>query len=93
MICARRRPYRWFKPYDPVARQEAQKIFGRNRIQYCDTLEVAIEASDAVVLMTRWAEFQRLPQLLEGSEKQPLVIDGRRMLEKQRLARYDGIGL
>jgi UDPglucose 6-dehydrogenase/GDP-mannose 6-dehydrogenase len=81
------------KAYDPVASNEAQKIFGSNGIQYCGTLESAIEASDAVVLMTRWAEFEQLPQLLEQFESQPLVIDGRRMLEKHHFARYDGIGL
>lgn len=81
------------KAYDPVASNEARKIFGNSGIQYCDTLNNAIEDSDAVVLMTRWEEFERLPKLLEQFEKQPLVIDGRRMLDKQQLARYDGIGL
>ena len=81
------------KAYDPVASNEARKIFGNTGIQYCDTIENAIEASDAVVLMTRWEEFHRLPELLEQLKKQPVVIDGRRMLDKQHLARYDGIGL
>jgi UDPglucose 6-dehydrogenase len=79
--------------YDPVAVNEARKIFGERGIQYCDTLEAALEAVEAVVLMTRWPEFERLPELLEGLETQPLVIDGRRMLDKRHLARYDGIGL
>jgi len=81
------------KAYDPVARKEAVKILGENGIQYCDTLEDALEATEAVVLMTRWPEFERLPELLERRPSPPLVIDGRRMLDKKRLARYDGIGL
>lgn len=81
------------KAYDPVAGNEARKIFGDNGIQYCDSLEATIVDADAVVLMTRWPEFERLPELIGRLETQPLVIDGRRMLDKQRLARYDGIGL
>lgn len=81
------------KAYDPVARKEAARILGENGIQYCDTLEEAIEASEAVILMTRWSEFERLPELLDAIESPPLLIDGRRMLDKGRLTRYDGIGL
>lgn len=81
------------KAYDPVASDEARKIFGRDGIQYCDTIENAVQSSDAVVLMTRWEEFEKLPKIIEGLEKQPVVIDGRRMLDKNQLARYDGIGL
>jgi UDPglucose 6-dehydrogenase/GDP-mannose 6-dehydrogenase len=81
------------KAYDPVASHEAQKIFGNKGIQYCETLEAAIEGIDAIVLMTRWEEFEKLPNLLAKYEKPPVVIDGRRMLDKADLLRYDGIGL
>jgi UDPglucose 6-dehydrogenase len=81
------------KAYDPVATKNAREILDLSGIQYCNSLESAIEDADAVVLMTRWPEFEGLPQLLERFEKQPLVIDGRRMLDKQRLSRYDGIGM
>jgi UDPglucose 6-dehydrogenase/GDP-mannose 6-dehydrogenase len=79
--------------YDPVAVNEARKIFGERGIQYCDTLAAALETAEAVVLMTRWPEFERLPALLARLETQPLVVDGRRMLDKRSFARYDGIGL
>ena len=81
------------KAYDPVAREEARKVFGDDGVRYSDTLEAALEGSDAVVLMTRWAEFERVPELLSGSDDPPLVVDGRRMLDKREVARYDGIGL
>jgi UDPglucose 6-dehydrogenase/GDP-mannose 6-dehydrogenase len=81
------------KAYDPIATENARKIFGNRPIEYCDTLDSAVESSDAVVLMTRWEEFNRLPKLLERLDNQPMVLDGRRMLDKQSLARYDGIGL
>ncbi len=81
------------KAYDPVAKQEAQKLFGNHRIEYCDDLAQTLEDVQAVVLLTRWEEFKRIPELLKHLDPQPLFIDGRRMLDKNSIARYDGIGL
>ena len=81
------------KAYDPVARHEAKKIFGNGRITYSDDLGEALTGSEAVLLLTRWTEFRQLPEMLQGRAPQPLVIDGRRMLDKQELERYEGIGL
>ena len=81
------------KAYDPVAKQEAQKLFGNHQIAYCDDLAQALQNVQAVVLLTRWEEFRRIPELLTHLESQPLLIDGRRMLDKNSIARYDGIGL
>jgi UDPglucose 6-dehydrogenase/GDP-mannose 6-dehydrogenase len=53
----------------------------------------AIENAEAVVLVTRWDEFNQVPELLRSRQPQPLVVDGRRMLAKNSVARYDGIGL
>lgn len=81
------------KAYDPVATHEARKLFGNRQIVYCDDLAQTLEDVQAVVLLTRWDEFERIPQLLARSNPQPLVIDGRRMLDKHSIARYEGIGL
>jgi UDPglucose 6-dehydrogenase len=78
--------------YDPVAREEAEQLFAPNNLVYADSLEAAIEGVDAVLLMTRWDEFRVVPELLLGRDPQPLVVDGRRMLDKVSLARYEGIG-
>lgn len=80
------------RAYDPAARHAAEKVLARANITYCDTLEGAIQEVDAVVLLTRWAEFETLPSLLAGLDPQPLVVDGRRMLDKLRIPRYEGIG-
>ncbi|CAN5178370.1 UDP-glucose/GDP-mannose dehydrogenase family protein [soil metagenome] len=79
--------------YDPIARHEAERHFSTNNITYADTLAQSVQGVDAVVVMTRWDEFKALPELLAGVDPQPLVIDGRRMLDKNRIARYEGIGL
>jgi UDPglucose 6-dehydrogenase/GDP-mannose 6-dehydrogenase len=79
--------------YDPAAKEEAVKIFQSDRITYCDSVEQALEGVDAVLLLTRWPEFLRIPQLLKKKEIAPLVVDGRRMLPKDSVERYEGIGL
>ena len=81
------------RAYDPVANGEAEKVLGNHNITYCDDLSSAIDGVQAVVLMTRWEEFRDIPHLLAGLDPQPLFIDGRRMLGKNSLARYEGIGL
>jgi UDPglucose 6-dehydrogenase len=81
------------KAYDPVAKHEAKKIFKHEEVNLCDSLTEALNDVDAVVLVTRWTEFQDVPKLLARLDPQPLFIDGRRMLDKHSIARYEGIGL
>jgi UDPglucose 6-dehydrogenase/GDP-mannose 6-dehydrogenase len=81
------------KAYDPVASREAQRIFGQNGIQYCETLPQALEDVDGIIILTRWDAFKDLPDMIQKRHPQPVVIDGRRMLDKKRVADYDGIGL
>ena len=81
------------KAYDPVATDEAQKIFGNHRIVYCDNLRHTIGDVQAILLLTRWEEFSSIPELLGHVNQPPLVIDGRRMIDKCNIKRYEGIGL
>lgn len=79
--------------YDPIAQHEAEKLFEAGKVFYADSLETAIKDAEAILIMTRWSEFNALPELLKSLDNAPVVIDGRRMLDKQDLAKYDGIGL
>jgi UDPglucose 6-dehydrogenase len=81
------------KAYDPVAQHEASKIFADNKISYCDNLSETIANTDAVLLLTRWAKFKEVPEILAKMKKQPIFIDGRRMLNKNAIEKYEGIGL
>lgn len=81
------------RAYDPIANHEAKVLFPNGEIMFCDSLREAIEGAEVIILVTRWDEFKTLPQLLSGKVSQPLVIDGRRMLEKSAVVRYEGIGL
>jgi UDPglucose 6-dehydrogenase len=73
--------------YDPVARAALAGAAA------ADELEAAVDGADAIVVTTRWPQFEALPDLVARRDPQPLVVDGRRMLDKRAFARYEGIGL
>lgn len=79
--------------YDPAAMDEARKHFKGEPIRFAASLDAAVRDAEAVVLVTRWEEFRGLPQALRAAGRSPLVVDGRRLLEKADLPRYEGIGL
>ena len=78
--------------FDPAASKEAQKIFGNGAITYAGNLSEAIAEAQAIILLTRWPEFEQLPSLLSERHNPPPVIDGRRMLDKKAFSKYEGIG-
>jgi UDPglucose 6-dehydrogenase/GDP-mannose 6-dehydrogenase len=80
------------KAYDPVAMAEARKILG-DEVRYVESLAKCLDDIDAVVLVTRWKEFEAVPALLASRTPPPVVVDGRRLLDKRLLPRYAGIGL
>ena len=45
--------------FDPIAHHETSKVFG-DRVAYADTLDEAVDGADAILVMTRWAEFEVL---------------------------------
>jgi UDPglucose 6-dehydrogenase/GDP-mannose 6-dehydrogenase len=79
--------------FDPVANEAAKKVLGSEPVRYADSLENALRGADAVVLVTSWEVFRSVPDMLARASNPPLVVDGRRMLDKSRVARYAGIGL
>ncbi len=83
----------FIKAYDPVAMEAAQEVLGNNNITYCQSLNHAINDVDVAVLITAWDEFMQVPELFANLKAQPLLIDGRRILNKNSFRRYDGIGL
>ncbi len=79
------------RAYDPAASAGARKLFG-DTLELCETLESALRDCDAAVLVTRWREFEAIPDLIARINPGLLLVDGRRMLPKDRIARYEGIG-
>ncbi len=65
--------------YDPVAMQEARRIFGdRTEIKYFDNEYDALSGADALLLVTEWHQF-RYPDFprIKALLKQAIIFDGR----------------
>jgi UDPglucose 6-dehydrogenase len=78
------------RAYDPVATDEAKRIFGdKKSVTLCKNAYEAAEGADALVIVTEWREFRspdfdRLKQLL----KSPLIFDGRNIYDPGMLGRF-----
>ncbi len=81
------------KAYDPVANYEASKLFSKSELVLCAILEEALEGADAIVLVTRWEQFKKVPELLIKVNPGAIFVDGRRLVDKSTIAKYEGIGL
>jgi len=79
--------------FDPIAAEEAGKLFADVPIEYADSVQEALRDCDAIVLVTRWDEFASLPEMINSMDEAPLLIDGRRMIDKNSVPRYEGVGL
>lgn len=79
--------------YDPVAIDEASKVLKDVDVHYFHSLPEAVQNVEAIIIVTSWKEFDRLPELLNKRKIEPLVVDGRRMLDKTSIKHYSGIGL
>ena len=78
--------------YDPIARQAARAVLPAG-VRYAASLEEAVADVDAALLVTRWDEFKQLPALFAMRATAPLLIDGRRVIARDAVAKYEGIGL
>jgi UDPglucose 6-dehydrogenase len=84
------------KAHDPVAVEEARKIFG-DSIQYCDDLYQTAEGAEALIIITEWNPYRRLDlERLRTVMKEPLLIDLRNIYTPQEAKmagfRYEGVG-
>jgi UDPglucose 6-dehydrogenase len=73
------------KAHDPVAMNEARKIF-KNRIQISEDDYGIIRGADALAVVTEWSEF-RTPDFKKIKKllKTPLIFDGRNIYNKAEL--------
>ncbi|MGZ8982925.1 MAG: UDP-glucose dehydrogenase family protein [Methylotenera sp.] len=69
--------------YDPVAAHEAQRIFkGEARIKFSDTMMAALEAADALVIVTEWKEFGSPDfSVVKQKLKANIIFDGRNIYD------------
>jgi UDPglucose 6-dehydrogenase len=84
------------RAHDPVAMNEARKIF-RNRIHYVQDDYETLRGADALAVVTEWSEF-RAPdfQKIKKLMNKPVIFDGRNLYNKEELRKrgftYYGVG-
>jgi UDPglucose 6-dehydrogenase len=69
--------------HDPKAITNAKKLFPT--LSYSESIEECIEGAELVLHLTEWKVYQELdPSLLINMVAQPLIIDGRNALDRDR---------
>jgi UDPglucose 6-dehydrogenase/GDP-mannose 6-dehydrogenase len=81
------------KVFDPVAHAATEKFFGPGVLEYADSLQDAVDGSEALILLTYWPEFECLPEMIGLQVVPPVLIDGRRAIDKKSVPKYEGVGL
>jgi UDPglucose 6-dehydrogenase len=81
------------RAFDPVAIDTARAALNGTPLDYAASLRDAVQGAEGIAIVTRWREFLELPALLTELGESPVVVDGRRMLDKRTIGRYAGIGL
>jgi len=93
------------KAYDPVSNDDFNKFIKRfkwykensDRLIVCESINMAIEDSDMIIIATDWEEFKELdPKIVKTLSRNHVIYDGRRILDARRFIasgiRYYGIG-
>jgi len=84
------------KAYDPVAMENARKIFPQ--ITYCENAYEVAKNADALALVTEWNEFKYLnmDEKIKNSMHRPIIFDGRNIYDPKITRKmgfeYYGIG-
>jgi UDPglucose 6-dehydrogenase/GDP-mannose 6-dehydrogenase len=82
------------RAFDPVARTTGGAVLrGKEGVAVVASLDEALAEADTAILVTRWEDFRGLPDLLAHRSPRPLLMDGRRMLDRGSYAPYAGVGL
>jgi len=74
--------------YDPVATENMREHFPE--IEYADSAAAALEGASAALVTTDWDEFAALDSEFDAMTE-PVVIDGRRIVERREGITYEGL--
>ncbi len=78
--------------HDPVVTRMPEDLSAAD-ISLTSDLDAALLHAQVVVLVTRWEHYRDVPALVTAMEPRPVLVDGRRMLDKSEFSSYAGIGL
>ena len=71
--------------YDPMFKNKAETSILPKNCNYCMTMEESLNGSDAVLVFTKWSEFESLDsKFLKRYMNNPILIDGRGFLDKEK---------
>jgi UDPglucose 6-dehydrogenase len=71
----------YVRAWDPVALDEASRVFGDD-VELCADVLTAADGADAAIVVTEWAELGQIPlHALRDVMRQPLIVDGRNALD------------
>ena len=74
--------------YDPVATDEMREHFPD--VEYAESAAEALAGARAALVVTDWDEFAALDAAFDGMDR-PLVIDGRRTVDRREGIDYEGL--
>ena len=85
------------RAHDPIALERAQATFTDPGMRYFDDVLEAVEEADALVLVTEWPQYRKLPwEEIKGRMRRTLILDGRNDLPEEELIElgftYIGVG-
>jgi UDPglucose 6-dehydrogenase len=85
------------KAHDPVALENARRLYPDLGVYYHDDLMETLDDADAIVLVTKWPEYRELPWLeIYQKVRVPIILDGRNFLPRNELEKlgfkYIGVG-
>ena len=75
--------------YDPKAMENFKEIFPQ--ISYAKSAAEAIEGADACLILTDWDEFKKLTDSDFGLMKSKIIIEGRKVLDREKVNGFEGI--
>ncbi|WP_128905486.1 UDP-glucose 6-dehydrogenase AglM [Halorubrum amylolyticum] len=79
--------------YDPVAAENTRERFPD--IEYADSAAAALDGASAALVVTDWDEFAALDDAFDAmggaAAEGPVVIDGRRVIERREGLTYEGL--
>jgi UDPglucose 6-dehydrogenase len=77
------------KAYDPQASGHMRKLFPK--IEYAKSAKDALSGSDACLVVTEWGEFKKLTDDDFRKMKNRVILEGRRILDRNRVKAFEGI--
>ena len=75
--------------YDPKASENMKKIFPN--LNYAGSAAEALKAADACLILTGWEEFASLTDKDFSSMNNRIIIEGRKILDRNKVSGAEGI--